>query len=104
MLTELRNYYDLFGSMFDYPPCDTCLVKVTKWMSKDSVVKKYAAEYVIDSPYLKNRVHFEQALTELQAEKEKSEIPFTLTALVLAPYYYFGEKFAKGTISKNISL
>ena len=102
ILDNLSKYFFLVGDMFDYPPCDTCLISGYKIKLKDGTLVKDSRKYIIDSAYLKDRIIFDKKITEIYELKEKSESPAIVLSLITYPCYFIGEKLGKKTAKKNI--
>jgi hypothetical protein len=102
LFEHLKQYNLLTGSMFDYPPCDTCLVSSFDFLSEDSVLIKSSREYLIDSIYLRDRIIFDRKINRIYELKDRAESPSIIISWMLSPYYIIGQKFGMKHESKSV--
>ena len=66
-LKELKEYFRLFNSYFDYPPCDTCLIEQQVFrVKKTNIPIGERKEYQFEYPYLSNLDRFNSIKDEIE--------------------------------------
>ncbi|MBD1394164.1 hypothetical protein [Mucilaginibacter glaciei] len=99
VLKPLRDFYFLINTYFDYPACDTCLIKSQVISNhKTGLVLKETKEYVIDDVYLQDFKKFEKNIKILEEDVNRANNPLTIPGVLLYPYYFVGDLLGKKTI------